>query len=112
VLRAPDYPFGLPQAIVDRFVDGVTETNAVEQGIDVLAMMNPSMAGDLAYRSCWDRAGRRGVSPALAQAMMRIQYNADVRALLPLVQVPNRWMEGKPPCSETTSVIRRLRARA
>jgi class 3 adenylate cyclase len=88
VLRAPDYPFGIPQRIVDQFMDVVTQTNAVEQGIDDLAIMNPSVAGDPAYRAWWVRAGRRGASPALAQAMMRVQYYSDVRALLPLVRVP------------------------
>lgn len=88
VLRAADYPFGIPEDIVDRFIRVVTKTDAVEQGVDDVVMMNPTVADDPAYRAWWVRSGRRGASPALAQAMMRAQYYSDVRALLPLVQAP------------------------
>ncbi len=88
VLRASDYPFGIPEPIVDRYVETVIRADAVEQGVDDLATMNPSVAGDQAFRDWWVRAGRRGASPAMARAVMRTNWYSDMRSLLPLIQVP------------------------
>ena len=87
-LWAPDYPLGIPAEVLDRFINTVVKTDAVEQGVDDLVLLNPSVADDPAYRAWWVRSGRRGASPALAQAMMRAHLYYDVRALLPLIQAP------------------------
>jgi class 3 adenylate cyclase len=88
ILRAPDYPFGVPRDVIDRYIDTVTRSDALEQGFDDLAIMNPSVAGDPAFRDWWVRAGRRGASPAMAKAVMLTDWSSDARALLPLIQVP------------------------
>lgn len=88
VIRAPDYPFGIPERLVTSFLETVTRPDALEQGVDDLAVLNPGVAGDPAFRSWWVRAGRRGASPSVAQAILRVRWNTDVRPLLPLVRVP------------------------
>lgn len=88
VMRAPDYPCGIPEHLVTSFLDTVTRPDAVEQDVDDLALFNPSVAGDSAFRTWVTRAGRRGASPSVARAMMRVRWTADVRPVLPLVQLP------------------------
>jgi class 3 adenylate cyclase len=88
VLRAPDYPFGWPQEVVDSFLEVQTQPNALEQGFDDVALFAPSVRKDPSFRAWWVRAGRRGASPGVAQAVSRIENYADVRELLPLIRVP------------------------
>jgi class 3 adenylate cyclase len=86
--RAPDYPFGVPRDLVDRFLEVVTDPDAVEGGFDDLALLAPSNQEDPAFRAWWIRAGRRGASPSTAAAILRMETDADVRELLPLIRVP------------------------
>jgi class 3 adenylate cyclase len=51
-------------------------------------VINPSIAGDHAFRTWWDRSGRRGASPAMAMAVSQAVGEADVRRILPLISVP------------------------
>jgi class 3 adenylate cyclase len=88
VMRAPDYPCGIPEHLVEAFLDNVTKPDAVEQGVDDVALLNPTVAGDQAFRTWWVRAGRRGASPSVAKAILRVKWTADVRQFLQLVQVP------------------------
>jgi class 3 adenylate cyclase len=85
---APDYPDGVPQALIDSGLRLGTDPDALEHGYDVLAMMAPTVADDPAFRSWWDRSGNRGASPAMARAMVDETFKIDVRHLLPLVGVP------------------------
>ena len=82
---APDYPNGLPEHEIDALLQ--TEPDAVESGNDVLAVLGPSVARDLAFRAWWDRAGNLGATPAMAQAIWTRVYEIDVRHLLPQVSV-------------------------
>jgi class 3 adenylate cyclase len=86
--RAPDYPAGIPQRLLDAARGVGTELDAIDQGYDALALRAPSVADNDAFRSWWDRAGNRGASPAMARAIASVLWQADVRELLPLVQVP------------------------
>jgi len=86
--RADDYQFAAPQALLDRFVEVNMEPDAVEQGFDLLALAAPSVVGDDAFRAWWNRAGNRGASPTRARAIQAVHFRADVRPVLPLVQVP------------------------
>ena len=86
--RADDYPIGVPQHVLDRFLEVNMEPDAVERGFDLLALAAPSVAGDDAFRAWWNRAGNRGASPTRARAIQAVYLRADVRPVLPLVQVP------------------------
>jgi class 3 adenylate cyclase len=88
LLRAPEYPIGMSRDEWDAYEEVVFEPDAVERGLDVLALANPSVADDPAYRAWWDRAGNRGASPAMAQAITRLRRQADVRPLLGSIQTP------------------------
>lgn len=88
VARADDYPVGVPQRVLDRFLETNMEPDAVERGLDMLLQFAPSVAGDGAFRAWWNRAGNRGAGPATARLIDRVRVQADVRALLPLLSVP------------------------
>jgi class 3 adenylate cyclase len=86
--RAEDYPVGIPQRLLDNFLDVNMKPDAVDRGFDYLAMAAPSVAQDETFRAWWNRAGHRGASPATSRAIQSVYFQADVRPLLPLIQVP------------------------
>ena len=86
--RAPDYPVGIPEPLLERFLQLNMEPDAVERGLDFLGLAGPSVAGDKAFRAWWDRAGNRGASPATSRTIQDVYLRADVRPLLPLVRAP------------------------
>jgi class 3 adenylate cyclase len=86
--RAPDYPMGVPQRLLDSLTEVMIEPDAVDRGVDVLAMIAPSVTDNEAFRAWWNRAGNRNASPAVALAAMKATQQVDVRHLLPLIDVP------------------------
>jgi class 3 adenylate cyclase len=88
LIRADDYPAGFPQDLVDRFISAVTTPDHDGEHFDDLAIMAPSLATDIEFRAWWRRAGSRGASPAGARAMNRVAAYADVRGVLPAINVP------------------------
>jgi class 3 adenylate cyclase len=86
--RAEDYPVGIPQRVLDRFLEVNIEPDAVERGFDLLAGIAPSVAGDESFRSWWVKAGYRGASPAASRAIQGASLRADMRPILPLVRAP------------------------
>jgi len=92
LLRADDYPFGIPSEFFDRFVDALVEpaspSAAQAEPVDDLPLMAPSRMDDGAFKTWWRQAGHRGASPSTARAMFMMSRNSDVRDLLPQVQVP------------------------
>jgi class 3 adenylate cyclase len=86
--RADDYPFGIPERVLDRFLKVNMDPDAVDQGLDFLALAAPTMAGDEAFRAWWIKAGYRGASPTMARSIDAMVLRADVRPVLPLVRVP------------------------
>jgi class 3 adenylate cyclase len=89
--RADDYPVGIPDDVLDAFVEssieGVPSADAAVPH-DFLNVGAPSVAADPVFRAWWDRAGRQGASPATARAILTVGYAADVRPLLPSVSAP------------------------
>jgi class 3 adenylate cyclase len=88
VMWATDYPDGFPEGFSDVTVRLSNETDAVEQGYDILGQLSPTMADDPSFRSWWDRAGNLGASPAMARAMWGEIFRTDVRHLLSSIDVP------------------------
>jgi class 3 adenylate cyclase len=86
--RAEDYPVGIPQRILERFLEVNMEPDAVEHGLDLLANAAPSVAGDESFRAWWVKAGYRGASPAASRALQGAYFWADMRPILPLVRAP------------------------
>jgi class 3 adenylate cyclase len=88
VLWAPDYDFGTPPDASDLFTRVAMEPDAVEQGLDVLAVMAPSVARDQAFRAWWDAAGNRAASPSMARKASQALVEADAREKLAKVTSP------------------------
>jgi class 3 adenylate cyclase/DNA-binding CsgD family transcriptional regulator len=86
--RGPDYPVGFPREMLENFLEVNMEPDAVERGLDYLALAAPSAGSDATFRAWWVRAGNRGASPSTARAIQAAYLFADVRPLLPLLRVP------------------------
>jgi class 3 adenylate cyclase len=89
VCEADDYSIGWKPQEVERFVSEATAPpKEDEPGFDLLAVIAPSVVGDGAFRSWWERAGRHGASPATARALWLAYAMADLREVLPSIQAP------------------------
>jgi class 3 adenylate cyclase len=92
LLRADDYPVGVPAGLYDRFFDSLVEPASAStepsDTVDDLPLMAPSRMDDGAFRAWWRQAGHRGASPSTARAMFMMSRNSDVRDLLTQVQAP------------------------
>ena len=86
--RDDDSPWGVPQHVLDRFVESVSDPTFEGDVIDDAALSAPSLAHDPGFRSWWKRAGERTASPATARAMDVFVTRADIRAVLPMINVP------------------------
>jgi class 3 adenylate cyclase len=85
-----DYPIGMPEHFVVRFVNDLTDPDAEWKlgESDDVALMVGTLANDLRFREWWVRASRRGASPASARAILAADVYADVRPFLPGITVP------------------------
>ena len=92
ILRADDYPVGIPTDLYARFMDGLVEpaspSAAPAEAVDDLPFMAPSRVDDAAFRTWWRQAGHRGASPSTARAMFTMAGDSDVRDLLTQVRAP------------------------
>ena len=82
---APDYPWGTPPEVWDRFVDDVVRDWGGPVGIEERA---PSLANDQRYRDWWSRFVRQSASPGTARTIWRIIADIDIRSVLPVIRVP------------------------
>jgi class 3 adenylate cyclase len=86
IVRTPDYPAGVPAAVVEPFFEGLVDPEVLHT--DDVPLMAPGLAHDDSFRAWWRRAGHRGASPAMAAAVWRMLVDCDVRALLGDLAVP------------------------
>jgi class 3 adenylate cyclase len=85
--EAEDYGFGVPSEMTATAADidvPLTEGD-VPQDIAIFA---PSLAHRVGFRQWWERAARRGASPATAVAFNLVTFSADVRWCLPDITCP------------------------
>ena len=83
--RAPDYPFGVPPAVFEAFIERMRESWGRGATVDGFA---PSLAADEQFRETWARMERSAVSPAGFHALMRIANETDARGILSAIRVP------------------------
>jgi DNA-binding SARP family transcriptional activator/pimeloyl-ACP methyl ester carboxylesterase len=88
LIEAPDYP-GVTQDQFDATLHMSTDPDTTRDTSLVLRNHAPSVASDPTFRRWWERAGRRGASPATATALWRVRYGADVRELLDAIDTPS-----------------------
>ena len=86
--EAEDYPAGISPERLIANIDMSTDHASDRDTSLVLRNHAPSVAGDQRFREWWERAGRRGASPATAAALWRVRYGADVRGLLSTLSIP------------------------
>lgn len=85
IVRAGDYPQGLPAEIVRRTIDALV---AGWGGAPCLDLFAPTRAGDPAFAAWWSRLLRSGTSAGAVRDVMAINYEIDVREILPAVRAP------------------------
>jgi DNA-binding SARP family transcriptional activator/pimeloyl-ACP methyl ester carboxylesterase len=88
LIKADDYPVGIAQERFDANLHMSTDPASDRDTSLVLRNHAPSVAGDASFRRWWERAGRRGASPATAAALWRVRYGADVRPRLAALSLP------------------------
>jgi class 3 adenylate cyclase/pimeloyl-ACP methyl ester carboxylesterase len=84
-VREDDYPWGLAPEDLDRFVASLKRTWGTGAFTEVIA---PSRIGDERLRAWLARVERLGGGPDRVANLVRANFEADVRALLPSISVP------------------------
>ena len=86
MLRAPDYPIGMPPEALEEFLERVERS----WGTGSLSAEHfaPSLAHDEAFRRSWARFERLAVSPSGIKALLRMHHENDARHTLPVIRVP------------------------
>lgn len=80
----PDYPIGVDAESQKAFLE-IVETRWGPFDID---RRIPSLAGDTRFRAWWGKFMRGGCSVAAALAISRMNFEIDVRPVLPTIRVP------------------------
>jgi class 3 adenylate cyclase len=84
-LREDDYPWGFSREDLDGRMAAIKERFGTTVSLEMIA---PSRVADERFRSWLARAGRFGAGPDHLANLVRANYEADVRALLPSISVP------------------------
>ena len=91
-LRDVDYPWGIPESVLPRFLElfDAGWTNA-----GYLSALAPSVADDPRFRQFYGRYQRHSMGPTQASNGYRNQFSFDVRAILPTIRVPTLVLHRK-----------------
>jgi class 3 adenylate cyclase len=84
-----DYPWGIPRQNLDRFVGAIRQSWRTGGSVDVVA---PSRTADQRFRAWYGRSQRFGVSPDMVASLVRANFEADHRPVLPLISCPTLVM--------------------
>lgn len=85
MVRAPDFPLGLPSEALDRWGQLMAREWGTPVGMGAWA---PSAEGDVEFERWWARLLRQGTSRAGAIALMDLYREIDIRSILPSIDVP------------------------
>lgn len=119
ILEAPDWP-GIPRDMWDA---GIEESVARFGEGPPLGRWAPSVAGNREIQEWWGTHQRMGASPSALRALLTMNRDIDVRAVLPTIQVPtlfctasatvscpsrqaSTWPPGSPMRSSSPSTMR------
>ncbi|OIN79961.1 adenylate/guanylate cyclase domain-containing protein [Mycobacterium malmoense] len=83
--RLPDYPFGMPEQTLDRYIDEFGNNVGTGAIVDILA---PSWADDPAKRRWWARGERLAGGPGYFKAILDLYLRTDIRPVLASIQAP------------------------
>lgn len=84
ILEAPDWP-GIPREMWDA---GIEDSVAHFGEGSPLEQWAPSVAGNREIQEWWGTSQRMGASPSALRALLTMNRDIDVRAVLPTIQVP------------------------
>jgi class 3 adenylate cyclase len=84
-LRAADYPCGMPEPALTRYVDAFGDSVGTGAVADNLA---PSWTGDAGKRRWWARGERLAGGPGYLKAIFDLYLRTDVRPALDSIQAP------------------------
>ena len=84
----PDHPYGEDPSFIDNIRDRLLTSNHPDGPFDIIEHLAPTVAHDVRFRQWWDRAGRRGASPATVLSVRDVLEHLDLRDLLPGIDVP------------------------
>jgi pimeloyl-ACP methyl ester carboxylesterase len=82
---APEYPTVRPAAMNEAWIAECERDWGSPVGLD---LRGPTIANDPQMRQWWARFLRMSASPAAAIALIRMNYEIDIRHLLPVIRVP------------------------
>lgn len=85
IRRTEDYPIGAPEYVLDQAAERMS---GVWGTVDALEVVFPSVLPNPAKCDWWAQFFRRSTSPGAAITQIRMNWDSDVRHLLPLVQAP------------------------
>ena len=91
IIEAPDYPDGWPVEIATQTAESTvsTETDPSDpDAFDFLRFFAPTVADDVRFRTWWDQAGRRALSPGRAADFWQLTLDSDEREALGKISVP------------------------
>jgi class 3 adenylate cyclase len=86
-LASDDYPFGVPQQVVDHWLHRFERAWGQDVPSD-LEPMAPSRIRDAVFRKWYAQFCRLAASPSAIRELVRVITNHDMRAVLPAVRVP------------------------
>jgi pimeloyl-ACP methyl ester carboxylesterase len=84
-----DYPHGRPADATRAWIETCEREWGQPVGLEARA---PTLAADIRVRQWWARFLRMSASPAAAVALIRMNYEIDIRHLLPSIRVPTLIM--------------------
>lgn len=87
IAHAPDYEIGMPQGLLDGFIDELREHWPVPPEA-MVRMIFPGAEDDPGFIEWMLRRSRFGASPKMAVSVMRLNTQLDIRSILPDVRVP------------------------
>ncbi|HEY0783523.1 MAG TPA: alpha/beta fold hydrolase [Thermoanaerobaculia bacterium] len=84
-LRRPGYPWGMTEQQLEERVDRVPQVWGSGTGITGYA---PTQVGNAAVTSWWGTFCQMSASPGDAQDLLRMNFQIDIRDILPTIRVP------------------------
>ncbi len=91
-IKSDDYPCGLEQDDAEQWFQQVENEWGGPIGID---FTTPSLANDEQYRNWYAKYHRSSASKADAMALLRMNADIDLRAVLPSINVPTLVLQAK-----------------
>ena len=85
IARGPDYPEGIPREQFERLPQRIDESWGTGA---ILKYLAPDSVGDQRLREWWARFERQAASPGASMALVRMNYDIDVRSALPAITAP------------------------